>query len=203
MHTLSTSFILGYHGCDRDVAERILAGDKFIPSTNDYDWLGHGIYFWEANPRRGMEFAQEIARRKRGASRVLTPAVVGAVVDLGLCLDLTTSDGIEQARLAYNGLVAVAAKSSTGELPENNRDGLRRPLDCAVLNMVHAIREADGFRPIDTVKGTFIEGEPIYRNASFFAKTHIQICVRNSECIKGVFRVPQSLLEPPSTVANM
>lgn len=41
MNPASTSFVLGYHGCDRKVAERVLAGkQQLIPSRNDYDWLG-------------------------------------------------------------------------------------------------------------------------------------------------------------------
>ena len=42
--------------------------------------------------------------------------------------------------------------------------------------------------PIDTVRGAFIEGSPIYRGAGFRAKNHIQLCVRNLSCIKGYFR---------------
>ena len=54
MHRLSTAFVLGYHGCDQSIADRLLAGGAFRKSRNDYDWLGHGIYFWEANPLRGV-----------------------------------------------------------------------------------------------------------------------------------------------------
>jgi hypothetical protein len=32
------------------------------PSDNPYDWLGTGIYFWEANPLRALQFAQERAQ---------------------------------------------------------------------------------------------------------------------------------------------
>ena len=53
MDIASTSFILGYHGCDLAVAEGVFFGDKkLLPSKNDYDWLGHGIYFWEHNALR-------------------------------------------------------------------------------------------------------------------------------------------------------
>jgi len=56
--------VLGYHGCDRTVGERVLRGEPFIGSNNEYDWLGPGTYFWEANPQRGLEFAAEAAGRK-------------------------------------------------------------------------------------------------------------------------------------------
>ena len=56
MAGLLPGFLLGYHGCDEQVAENVLSGnDTLRPSTNDYDWLGHGIYFWESNPRRALE----------------------------------------------------------------------------------------------------------------------------------------------------
>ena len=38
------SFILGYHGCDAAVAEKIFAGQEPLKhSKNDDDWLGDGI----------------------------------------------------------------------------------------------------------------------------------------------------------------
>ena len=187
MHRLSTSFILGYHGCDWTVAERLLAGRDFIPSANDYDWLGHGIYFWEANPRRGLDFAREASRR--GASGIKVPAVVGAAIDLGLCLDLTSSQGIDQVRAAYPVLVDMAAADGK-PLPVNNPDGLRRNLDCAVVNTLHRVLEVGGEPPFDTVRGIFTEGAPIYPGSGFHAKTHVQVCVRTLSCIKGVFRFP-------------
>lgn len=54
--------------------------------------------------------------------------------------------------------------------------------------MARVISTQQGIQ-IDTVKAAFMEGEPIYPNASFHEKTHIQICVCDSRRIKGVFRV--------------
>lgn len=39
--------VLAYHGCDVQVAERLLRGEQFKKSQNDHDWLGEGVYFWE------------------------------------------------------------------------------------------------------------------------------------------------------------
>jgi hypothetical protein len=82
------------------------------------------------------------------------------------------------------------AAAAGRKLPENAPDGLLRRLDCAVIQMVHTIRSDRGDQPIDSVKGVFIEGDPIYEGSGFHEKTHVQIAVRNPECIKGVFRVP-------------
>lgn len=191
MHRLAASFVLAYHGCERQVGERILKGEAFKPSNNDYDWLGPGIYFWESNPRRGLDYAREVLSRARARSK--SPFVIGAVVSLGRCLDLTTFDSIEIVRAAYKSLVD-ATKAAGLPLPANSEDGLRRHLDCAVIRRVHTILAAAGSEPVDTVKGIFVEGKPIYTGSGFYEKTHVQIAVCNPECVKGVFRVPGNQL---------
>ena len=65
----------------------ILHGGSLKPSNNSYDWLGHGVYFWENNEQRAFQFAQEAS--KRTSSSIKEPFVIGAVIDLGYCLDLT------------------------------------------------------------------------------------------------------------------
>jgi hypothetical protein len=187
MHRLSASFVLGYHGCDRAVAAKLVAGEPFRNSNNDFDWLGPGVYFWESNPHRGLEFAQEQKRRKNGPT-ITRPAVVGAVIDMGLCLDLTTSAGIRQVRSAHAQLHDILAAAEL-PLPTNSGDLLRRNLDCAVIRTLHEVREQGGEPPVDTVRGVFVEGAPVFDTSGFHDKTHIQICVRNLDCIKGVFRV--------------
>lgn len=187
MHRLSSSFVLGYHGCEEAVAEALLTGEPFQKSSNDYDWLGPGIYFWEANPQRGLEFAVEAIRRKKSAKR---PTVVGAVIDLGLCLDLASQGSIEMLEEAYKSLKATM-EATDEALPENAP--LLRKLDCAVVNRLHSILGTQG-QALDSVRGIFLEGSPIYPDAGFHRKTHVQIAVCNPACIKGVFRVPDDQL---------
>jgi hypothetical protein len=173
------------------VGERLLAGTGFKPSNNEYDWLGPGIYFWEANPLRAFEFALESS--KRGAANISQPFVIGSVIELGLCLDLTTSSGLDWVRIAYDSFVEVTRAAGL-PLPSNSEDGLRRNLDCAVIRRLHTILETQNLPAIDTIKGVFTEGQPVYPGSGFREKTHIQIAVRNARCIKGVFRVPPDQL---------
>lgn len=187
------SFVLGYHGCDHDLAERVLAGRAVLRSSrNEYDWLGHGIYFWEHNPRRALEWAREL-KEKRGS--IIKPAVVGAIINLGHCLNLLDSENLAVLEQAYDSLKKTAAQAGA-ELPMNKNsrevdegdDLLLRFLDCAVVQ--HAMDLAqDAQQPIDSVRGVFIEGPALYPNAGFRRKNHIQLCVRNTECIIGYFRV--------------
>ena len=191
MNPSSTTFVLGYHGCDASVAQRILAG-KTPPaaSQNDYDWLGHGVYFWEHNAQRAYEFACEVRTRPHPSrQKIVRPAVVGAIIDLANCLNLLDSRYIDMVRDAHIDLVAL--HRDAGEpMPTNSggTDRLLRRLDCAVIETLHATREERGRPAFDTVRAAFIEGDPIYDGAGFRAKNHIQLCVRNLSCIKGYFR---------------
>jgi hypothetical protein len=187
----STSFILGYHGCDQTVAAHVFSGRKSLrPSENDYDWLGDGIYFWEHNAQRAYQFACEIRDGIRPGKRPINkPAVVGAVIDLGLCLNLLDSRYILMVQRAYEDLVENFEEVGT-PLPSNSlgADRLLRKLDCAVIRMLHETRKRENEAPFDTIRAAFIEGGPLYENAGFAAKNHIQVCVRNITCIKGYFR---------------
>jgi hypothetical protein len=193
LHNLSASFTLGYHGCDAAVAERLLKNRPFTPSQNTYDWLGEGIYFWESNPLRGYEFAIEAS--KRAGSRIKKPTVIGAVIDLGFCLDLTTSRGLQLTKTAFARLQKVFQQAGK-PLPENQPDRLRHNLDCAVINYLHHLQAEENKSAFDSVKGVFIETPDLYPGSAFGSKNHIQIAVRNQDCIKGVFRVPNSHLDP-------
>jgi hypothetical protein len=186
VHHLSTSFVFGYHGCDRAIGERLLAGKtKFLKSENDYDWLGPGVYFWETNPMRALEFAQEKRSRHDNVKEAF---VVGAVLDLGLCLDLTTKDSIDDLKTAYSSLEETF-QIRGARLPQNGKKPWMRFLDCAVVRRLHEIVEDTGSSPIDSVRGIFQEGKPIYPGSAFLEKTHIQIAVMNLGCIKAVFRI--------------
>jgi hypothetical protein len=192
MRSLTASFVLGYHGCDRKTGEKLLNKEFFRPSENSYDWSGSGIYFWEANPDRALDWAVQRANRRKFEEGIETdPFVVGAVIDLGFCLDLISSNGSQSVQRAYTGLQAVF-EASGRELPENTgrEDFLRRKLDCMVLNFLHKARLESSETPFDTVRAVFTEDEHLYPTAGFRRKTHIQICVRNQQNIKGVFRVP-------------
>lgn len=46
LYSRRSNLVIGFHGCDKSVVNKVIVGeDNLIASTNDYDWLGHGIYF--------------------------------------------------------------------------------------------------------------------------------------------------------------
>lgn len=90
MYSTRSGLVLGFHGCDESVATAVVNNHKNLKeSNNKYDWLGHGIYFWEYSPDRAMEFAAFLKNNPSIANRTIKkPAIIGAVLDLGYCFDL-------------------------------------------------------------------------------------------------------------------
>ena len=187
LYSSRSNLYIGFHGCDKSVVEYVINGGNLKPSQNSYDWLGHGIYFWENNEARALQFAEEASKRK--SSSIKNPAVIGAVIDLGYCLDLTDMSCLYEIKQSYN---ALKMALNEVQLPKNrvvgtSSDLLIRNLDCAVIEFEHTINEKAKVKSFDSVRGIFVEGDELFPNSGIREKNHIQICVRNPNCIKGYF----------------
>lgn len=197
----SPEIVIGYHGCDISIAEKIFSGDEGLKaSDNEYDWLGNGIYFWEGSHDKALKWAEE-------SRNIKEPAVVGAFLRLGNCLDLLDIEHIRELESVYR-LVRDEADSLGITLPTNTAlkaDGIRyaRKLDCFIIERLHQINNESIMEKlssknmrdiqtdpdyIDSVRGLFQEGEEIYENAGFRKENHIQLCIKNPNCIIGYFR---------------
>lgn len=98
MYDSRPNLVIGFHGCDREIRDKLLQNpDQIKKSEKPYDWLGHGMYFWEYNETRALEWAEEYVRQKRNKEA----AVIGAVLDLGNCCDLLDSKYIEVVAAYY------------------------------------------------------------------------------------------------------
>ena len=196
MYSVRLGLVLAFHGCDRSVAQKVFNGETMLKSSvNKYDWLGHGVYFWENSPSRALEFARHLQQNpQKSKGKIVEPAVIGAIIQLGFCLDLLDYGNLQLLKEGYNTLLSY---NKTSDLPQNKEvmglEGLLlRELDCAVLETLHTLRKEYNQPPFDSVRGVFSEGEELYPNAGFREKDHIQICVRNPNCIKGFF-LPRKL----------
>jgi hypothetical protein len=165
---------------------KVLTGnDELIPSNNSWDWLGNGIYFWEQNPLRALEYAEESSKHIQfNRIPVNTPFVLGAIIELGNCLNLVETQSLQILRTAYEGLQKI--KEFTNEkMPVNKGDN--RALDCAVIKYIHQSNKEGGNKPFDTIRCAFPESDEAYPGSKISSRLHIQICVINPECIKGFF----------------
>jgi hypothetical protein len=185
------SFVFGFHGTSKEIADEVFEKGKMRQSSNEYDWLGTGIYFWEGSCHRAYEFAEE---KKKRSHEEYKPCVIGAMIELGSCLNLVDSSSLGAVSNSHDMLTMLSCFYNL-PLPENKKanhgdsDFLLRYLDCAVINNVHRVYMETDNKRFDTVRAPFFEGEPLYPNAGFRTKNHIQICVCNPEAIVAVFKL--------------
>lgn len=180
------NYIIGYHSCDKEVGISILNGkDDLIKSNNPWDWLGEGVYFWEQNPQRALEYSIEVSKGKQfNKKKIHKPFVIGAFIELGNCLNLLDPKSIQILQNSFQSLKNISTKTQSF-LPTNK--GNNRALDCAVINYTHQLRFNDNNIPYDTIRSSFNEGKEIYKGSSFTTRNHIQVCVTNLTMIKGYF----------------
>lgn len=178
--------IIGFHSCDKEVALKVLNGaDELLPSQNTWDWLGEGIYFWEQNPTRAWEYAEESSLRTQfNKIPIKTPFVLGAIIDLKKCLNLVDADSLNILSAAYNGLKELVTEAGQ-QMPTNK--GNNRSLDCAVIEYIHQSNKERNVAGYDTVRCAFPEGKEIFEGSKISSRLHLQICIRNPECIVGFF----------------
>jgi len=209
--------VLAYHGCDITIRDGFVRGE-ITPkiSSNQYDWLGDGLYFFEGDSNRALklaQFAHDHPNLLLTKKPISTPAVVGAVLEVDRWLDLTTQAGIENFTHAAQAVVDGSAKQGT-PLPKNkaafdgDKDLLHRAFDKAACDMVHAFRrfvhdqalqDQDtsaivASAPYQAARGAFEQGGLVSDGSSICADTHIQIAVQDLSCIKGWFLVPGNKL---------
>lgn len=197
MYNSRANLLIAFHGCDKQVAKKLLLNPNDIKrSEKPYDWLGHGFYVWENNYERALQWAND--KQKKG--EIQEASVIGVVLTLDYCLDLLDSEFISKLSEYYK-LLSEDFRKLGKELPKNknvkndiHQDLLIRELDCAVIEYVHQkikeekrTNQSSQLKEFDTVRGVFTEGGPAFPGAGIQMKSHIQICIRNMNCIKGFF----------------
>lgn len=202
MYSSRSNLIIGFHGCDKSVAQNLLIKPNEIKiSEKPYDWLGHGFYLWENNYDRALQWAKEKEDRKE----IEKAFVIAAVVSLDYCLDLIDSEFIKMLTVYYD-LMKKDFSLLGNELPKNkdvkedeHNDLLIRELDCAVIEYLHQQIQTEieqdntsSINNFDSSRGVFTEGGPAFPGAGIQKKSHIQLCIRNMNCIKGFF-LPRKL----------
>ncbi len=179
--------VLGYHGCPADRIDSLtfirglIAGtnrvEEWLPSSNEYDWLGGGIYFWEFGPRRARQWAGEDGE------------VVGALIQLGNCFDLTDPGCERVLRKTYDKIASTFADEKKPMPTNEAAGGFARKLDRLIVDQAMSFTDsATNGRGFQSVRSAFEEGDEAFPGSKLRTQTHIQIAVRDFSCILGVFR---------------
>ena len=121
MYKKRDNLLFGFHGCDETICDALVSGKQrnLNFSENPYDWLGKGMYFWENDPGRAFEWAESLMRRRQNKHQKITkPAVLGAVICLGRCLDFLERENLRKLKEYYNTISEYFKKQGVN-LPEN------------------------------------------------------------------------------------
>lgn len=194
MQLTAPQIVFGYHGCSQWVAERIYSGLesdlKFTDDEETYHWLGKGIYFWENAVERAAEWAVRFGARnlkKRHpelGEKDFEPTVIGAIIHLGECLNLLDIGGHETLRdVAKQVMPRIESAQLDAFMSQPN---WKHTIDSLIIN--RACSNADGTARFDTVRGCFPEGDALFEGSHILTRTHVQVSVRNPNCIIGYFR---------------
>ncbi|HEY4063541.1 MAG TPA: hypothetical protein VGM30_16655 [Puia sp.] len=201
MYDVKPNLIIGFHGCERSVRDQLLMNpNDYKISQKPFDWLGHGLYFWENNYEGALEWATD--KKQRGG--IKEPAVIGAVLFLGHCCDFLDKRYIKLLASYFDNmkskyeLLGKILPQNKDVRQDTHKDKILRHLDCAAIEFMHSETQdqykkdlADQgyseYKIFDSTRGVFTEGGPAFEGAGLFEKSHIQICIRNPNCIQGFF----------------
>lgn len=201
MYDSRSNLVIGFHGCEEETAHALLTNPDVIKeSTAPYDWLGHGMYFWENNQDRALQWAK--ARFSKGNPK--KPAVIGAILQLGYCCDLMDSrytallKNYASIMVEWNEILGIKMPENRNPTKSSSADKVVRELDCTLIEFMHSEILAQYKKDItnlgqsklklfDSTRGVFQEGDPVLPGSEIYEKSHIQICIRNPNCILGFF----------------
>jgi hypothetical protein len=175
--------IVGFHGTTAHQVDRLVSGYAFTPSSNTDDWLGGGVYFWEYAPKQAWWWAGKSKKFEK-------PAVVGAMIRLGDCLDLLDPANVQSLKTLHTAMMKKWRQTGS-KIPENGNQ--HKNLDCAIFNNLYTLA-SDNSRPIDTARAVYVPTESakrIWKRSWIYEEAHIQICVRNQQNILAVWHVGQ------------
>jgi hypothetical protein len=157
--------VTGFHGTSVAAADAILGGDPWIQSSEDYDWLGDGVYFWQDAPERAWTWA----RGRHGHDA----AVLRAEIELEDCFDLLNPNWFR----ALDGLHdRVLDQLAAAKLAPPVQRGLRHGMDRLVINYAVGVLAESGVA-IRSVRAAFAEGVPAFPGSALMSLSHVQIAV--------------------------
>jgi hypothetical protein len=169
--------VTGYHGCLRDTAELLAAGDQWREGGEDWHWLSRGVYFfadWPGDRMNAFERAQRFARQRHPRADI---AILEAQLDDTASLDLWRDRGDQE-------LVAETYRrhAAVGTLPPQRPGHWQHFLDAFCIEASCQRLAAVGFT-VNVVLGILDEYPVLYPATSLVLDPHLQISVREADAI--------------------
>lgn len=178
--------VYGYHGTSQKSAQEIIE-HGFDFSTNDYDWLGTGVYFFQDAPARAWAWAK--------TRYPDSPAVIKSELVLDNCIDLLDITWNPIIRETYAIFVLEYQKANVPLPRQNPESSKAHRLDCAFFNYIVEKIFASQDETIGSIRAVFNEGDRIYPNSAIFDRSHIQILIRDLSLIEKSWRIASDRID--------
>ncbi|ACV60977.1 hypothetical protein Dtox_0013 [Desulfofarcimen acetoxidans DSM 771] len=153
---------IGFHGTTAENAKEIIKTRYFKYSMDDEEWLGEGVYFFEKDIKQAYYYCVK-------AKKYTNWTILKSKIVCNVFWDLTLTDHVEEFQK-----IAKLFKDRY----HKRKDGRPRKLmNAVVFNAMYKLKPFDIIRaPFPVPKGYVVQRTNI-------VPIHIQLCVRNSECI--------------------
>ena len=204
-------YVRGYHGTSLAMAQAIVAQQTITISSNDYDWLGRGAYFFQDAPLQAWKWAVHGSASSAAAGD--TPAVISANLKIDThcfdLLDLRNWRHVLRAHARYGSSFTASAAAVPTQRPpvvrgpNGTRFHVASPtpptsarsgnnfVDCAVIRLaVRAVGQTKG--RVQSVRGSFVQGQQLYDQSYFFDHSHVQIAVLDPDTVATSFVLEDS-----------
>ena len=178
--------VYGYHGTDKRSALKIIERG-FDFSTNDYDWLGTGVYFFQDAPMRAAAWASQRYPN--------SPAVIRSELVLENCIDLLDIAWNPIIREAYEIFVREYERANIPLPRQNPQRSKAHRLDCAFFNYIVEKVLASQNMVIGSIRAVFNEGDRIYPSSALSDRAHIQIVIRDLSSIQKSYLIEEDTID--------
>ena len=164
---------IGYHGTTEEAADKLVR-ENFQLSENSWEWLGHGVYFWQDAPKRAREWARSwLSLRKKYDGPV---AVVAAEIDLTDFVDMLDLEGVQRMREVVESFAQQDDGSTRVNEPPKNY------LDCAIFNVATKMLSSEGLQ-VAGYRACCVEGTRLVENSPIYDRSHVQLAVLDQSTI--------------------
>lgn len=159
---------VGFHGTTREYADIILRTNNFIASTDEEEWLGNGVYFFEDDVFQAYDYC---VKAKKYAEYAILKSHIEAEIVLDLINKKTFKEFNDFAKRLQNRYL-------------KRKDGKpRRLINAVVLNFLYELK------PYDMVRAAFPVPPGYTAPRTNVTQMQIQLCVNNKSCIKTIEEV--------------
>lgn len=115
-----------------------------------------------------------------------TPAIIGAVIDLGYSLNLTDYENFSTIRMGYDALLNKEWEQKYGI--SDNEHKLVYKSDADFIDRIHDYLTIKKMKQYDSVIAEYKAGKILCEKPQSKEGVETLICIRNPNCIKGYFK---------------